>query len=409
MTATAIAVQEKPILFSGAMVRAILEGRKTQTRRVIKADTAQGMDCTRLLFKRRNGDVFLDTAAEGEIIAAFCPYGRGPRVTFKPIPRTNGKYFAGDDGVIYNSDRKPMSPWLGGYKQNYQMVAVGELRKEYVHQLICEAFYGVAPEGLPQVRHMDGNSKNNTPMNLDWGTPEQNRADSSAHGSLTGSSSPHARLSDANVEHIRQQRGITTIPHLAALFDVDVETVRDVLNGKTWANHIQPPRNLPAYIPEQPGDRLWVRETFALQQNVEDDEPPFNDGRPVKRFDNEDESGWLQPHYRATDPQPELTCPENPRHNCGSEDICASPWQPSIHMPRWASRLTLEIVSVKVERVQEISEEDAQAEGVIVSGQTSLTHRLAFISLWDSINGKRTIKPPDGDKEIPFASWESNP
>jgi hypothetical protein len=139
------------------------------------------------------------------------------------------------------------------------------------------------------------------------------------------------------------------------------------------------------------GTRLWVRETFTLQCDVDGDDPPFNDGRPIKRFDNEDESGWLQPHYRATDPQPELTCPENPRHNCDSEDICASPWRPSIYMPRWASRITLEIVSVKVERVQEISLIDCQAEGITLEGDAQhdgAAMREAFRKLWDSINSK---------------------
>lgn len=160
----------------------------------------------------------------------------------------------------------------------------------------------------------------------------------------------------------------------------------------------------------KPGDRLWVRETFALQCNVEDDAPPFSDGRPIKCFDNEDESGWLQPHYKATDPQPELTCPESPRHNCGSEDICASPWQPSIHMPRWASRLTLEITKVRVERVQEISHKDALAEGCQGCDWVESTPYIAgphtdagelpveeYQKLWDCINSKRGF------------GWDKNP
>jgi hypothetical protein len=72
-------------------------------------------------------------------------------------------------------------------------------------------------------------------------------------------------------------------------------------------------------------------------------------------------------------------------------------WRPSIFMPRWASRITLEIVSVKVERVQEISKEDAIAEGVeavMVDGhkyglQTGNDYKWAFNQLWDSINAKR--------------------
>jgi hypothetical protein len=73
-------------------------------------------------------------------------------------------------------------------------------------------------------------------------------------------------------------------------------------------------------------------------------------------------------------------------------------------MPRWASRITLEITDVCVQRLQEISEEDARAEGIgaldaVASGGNELlhgTHRGAFVELWDSINGKR-------------AAWASNP
>lgn len=71
-----IAVKERPILFSGAMVQAILAGRKTQTRRVIKPqpDTAPGMNCTRIRMKRRDGSVHLDTWV-GDDLGYLCPYG----------------------------------------------------------------------------------------------------------------------------------------------------------------------------------------------------------------------------------------------------------------------------------------------------------------------------------------------
>lgn len=75
----------------------------------------------------------------------------------------------------------------------------------------------------------------------------------------------------------------------------------------------------------------------------------------------------------------------------------ASPdfWRASIHMPRWASRLTLEVTEVRVQRLREISEEDVLAEGVTAADDPDVT-REAFRFLWDAINGKR-------------APWESNP
>lgn len=113
-----------------------------------------------------------------------------------------------------------------------------------------------------------------------------------------------------------------------------------------------------------PGDRLWVRETFAHVTNF----PP-------------------SVRYYATDDVHEL------RRK-----------RPGIHMPRWASRLTLTVTDVRVHRLQDISEEDAVAEGVDaismadVKRQSAWSRRHDFAQLWDSINGKR-----EG------ANWDANP
>jgi hypothetical protein len=79
-------------------------------------------------------------------------------------------------------------------------------------------------------------------------------------------------------------------------------------------------------------------------------------------------------------------------------------WLPSIHMPRWASRITLEITNIRVERLQEISEKDAIAEGSNEwgSGALPLDHQSAdpsdkFRWLWESINTK------------PGKRWKDNP
>lgn len=86
-------------------------------------------------------------------------------------------------------------------------------------------------------------------------------------------------------------------------------------------------------------------------------------------------------------------------------------WRPSIHMPRWASRIDLEIVDIRVERVQEISDDDCWAEGIpeelfdeaehYLAGGSPLRggspERCAFAQIWDSINKKRGF------------GWETNP
>ena len=112
----------------------------------------------------------------------------------------------------------------------------------------------------------------------------------------------------------------------------------------------------------EPGDRLWVREAFALYRDL--------DGHhPVYRADVADHEG---------------------------RSPTAEGWKPAIHMPRWASRITLEITEVRVERVQSITPADALAEGIAEyaaakgHGDSGRAHPVeAFAELWDEINAKR--------------------
>lgn len=145
------------------------------------------------------------------------------------------------------------------------------------------------------------------------------------------------------------------------------------------------------------GDRLWVRETFIIESNLMLDSedrypPPFRDGRPVLRLRDENFGDyWQQCHYRATDPEPKLV-------NQNTALPCR--WRPPLFLPRWASRITLEIVNVRVERVQDIPEDDVEREGVQVShyycdeddgefGTHRCNPRGDFRRVWDSLNAKR--------------------
>lgn len=137
-----------------------------------------------------------------------------------------------------------------------------------------------------------------------------------------------------------------------------------LVDGSEWA--------VERYCPYgQPGDRLWVREAWWKRLGVDAD-------------------GFAG--YVADIP----TKPPN-----------AIRKMPSIHMPRWASRLTLEVKAVRVERVQAISEADAEAEGVfahiapssinkVFRGERGATAIKRYAELWDSINGDSH-------------PWESNP
>ncbi len=110
----------------------------------------------------------------------------------------------------------------------------------------------------------------------------------------------------------------------------------------------------------KPGDRIWVRETWA----------EAGAGAPDLKIYRANYPAHVPSHYENVPP---------------AEDIR---WRPSIHMPRWASRILLEITGVRVERLNSISEEDAKAEGAptecCVIGDK---HFLGFRSLWKSIYG----------------------
>jgi len=130
------------------------------------------------------------------------------------------------------------------------------------------------------------------------------------------------------------------------------------------------------------GDRIWVRETFSGHYLDDDQIQDIKDGR--------DKASDLC-EYRAD-------YPNNAQALEG--------WTPSIHMPRWASRITLEITGVRVERLNSISQEDAQAEGMELtgwrptysdpdSGGEVWTPYDNFAQLWESIYGE--------------GSWKANP
>lgn len=140
----------------------------------------------------------------------------------------------------------------------------------------------------------------------------------------------------------------------------------------------------------QPGTVLWVRETWGLMCY-------------------HDPTDWCEGSIKGV-PEVELRERYAVEHaanwNLPNE---SARWRPSIHMPRWASRITLEITGVRVERLQEISEEDAKSEGVEFSSAVASficdtpamradrksAYRSAFVDLWESINGP--------------GSWDANP
>lgn len=166
----------------------------------------------------------------------------------------------------------------------------------------------------------------------------------------------------------------------------DGETVLDMATGK------------PVNLRFEVGDRLWVRETWYCD-HIDCQRGPYlcPENMTLTQLV---EDGWL--HFRATD-EPNIWEAGQPK------------WRTPLHLPRWASRLTLTVTDVRVERLQDCSEADAIAEGInppthkVENGNNvdlytdylqgdgySTCHPVdSYRTLWNSINGA--------------GAWEQNP
>lgn len=187
------------------------------------------------------------------------------------------------------------------------------------------------------------------------------------------------------------------------------EMVRAILNGsKTQTRRVALKTNGICPL-GRVGDRLWVRETFAVLGN--------EDGCAIDWEDNLVKGGGKDAAriYRASCEQKSgnyglWSIPDDAFWKPHTDNMqYEGSWVPSIHMPRWASRITLEITSVRVERLKAISEKNAKAEGVTPAGNLLPDHsgtyltpngnfataEVAFQRLWESIYGEE--------------SWSANP
>ncbi|ECI9063401.1 hypothetical protein AU593_004292 [Salmonella enterica subsp. enterica serovar Derby] len=125
----------------------------------------------------------------------------------------------------------------------------------------------------------------------------------------------------------------------------------------------------------QQGDRIWVRETFRVHSRATD--------VATLVYRASVRNSWTEQTHRV----PVAVC---------NKPATPEKWTPSIHMPRWASRITLEITDVRVERLNSISDSDASKEGCCIADMESgdcLSD--VFTRLWTSIYGDD--------------SWQANP
>ncbi|HEJ9180352.1 TPA: HNH endonuclease [Serratia marcescens] len=317
-------MKERPVIFNSEMVRATLDGRKTQTRRILAVQPESNQfGLLRISDSTKRSDIgkyhWAESNATGthQRSALFsCPFGQvGDRlIPAMYIPSLDRRYCADVFGDIW-SRANSGGEWrrLSGSANSKGYLTVtpasnGKYKTRSVHDLVSEAFLGERPEGM-QIRHLDGFQRNNAPENLDYGTQEQNWSDRLVNGLSLGEDHHNSKLTTEIVNDIRESQ--LSQRALSVKYGVSQSTIWSVRNAKTWNKN------------------------------------------PVANPPN---------------------------------------------MPRWASRITLEITAVRVERLNDISEEDAKAEGVkagVCPGHEHMMHQVAFSELWQSIYGEE--------------SWRANP
>lgn len=361
--------KEKPILFSAPMVRAILDGRKTQTRRVVK-----DIHSIYSLTDNRIYGIFTENTKEDISNGRFNAGGWDPS---EVNPDFSERRLQGRFGWSYLLTDEIQRLWTQGIRG---LVSVTRSRQreglqndisltreqEGLEECPQTGLYGVSRFAPKQNRSSETSGRESAEQ------PTEQPNMGISRGKLDGPESSWAR-----------NRGGETPAGEADKRRVPTFT----MGNKDWA--VQPTSSCPcstnvpgwhfSYSRWQTGIGLWVRETWAT------DAPSIEDCR---RSHEDAMGGQYHPYYKATSNQ---------------FDIDSLRWRPSIHMPRWASRITLEITSIRVERLQDISEEDAKAEGVyasdkVVMKDNSPCYTSSFRELWTQING---IDNP--------AAWERNP
>lgn len=178
-------------------------------------------------------------------------------------------------------------------------------------------------------------------------------------------------------------------PMVRALLDGSKTQTRRIVKGlaSEWLSEgfvpefvADPANNMCPY--GNVGDQLWVRETWQG--------PLFDSEEHEEQFRADGPEAFMKPGfcaYRATDKLDAI--------DANGKDLG---WRPSIHMPRWASRIQLDITNVRIERLQDISEQDAWAEGCMGTDDDVTGGKSGYgeyMELWKSINGE--------------GSWDKNP
>jgi hypothetical protein len=179
------------------------------------------------------------------------PFPEIPGVEFRHIPNFPG-YAVSDDGAVWSCRSKTAKKFLAGWRRlkahptgrqgrGYLSVVltgpVGVHRTMPVHTAILLTFVGPKPPGM-QACHMDGNSRNNTPANLRWGTPKENRDDMHRHQTDSrGHRNSQCKVNEQTVRAIRARRSEgVLIRILCADYGLSRAQVKRIIARTSWAH-----------------------------------------------------------------------------------------------------------------------------------------------------------------------------
>ena len=390
--------KERPIIFSAPMVRALLAGEKTQTRRVVKLPHSNPLGQWETLLwggqdggRTKDGETMpaqmaIGHSRTGDIL--LCPYGQpGDRIMCyhcthehqshsQAYPRFTERRLHGRVGrpdLQPNEVRRVRQESSGGL-----VSAQGSLHEEGLRDDLHVTRRQESDESGSSLG-LHGFSRNATDADCGDAASGRKRGEQCADKPLLGDGGREL-AGQANSRYCISGR----------------EASRSEVHGCGAGSHPL-------------GDQQWIMQPATCSacagrgDIVHSGNRVGGDRLYVREM-------WSAPH--AYDHLPPRLIPKDARiHYASTEDRGWLLWRPSIHMPRWASRITLEVISVRVERLQDISESDCWAEGIEEvmydfddAAQIDMANRLGcciedvkplYALWWDLEHGK--------------GSWDANP
>lgn len=166
---------------------------------------------------------------------------------WKPVPGFDGLYDVSDQGRVRSlrdahqrkRDLVLSAANVDGYRKVVLMDADGKRNELRVHRLVLLAFVGPPTKAQTHTRHLNGDRVDNRLCNLAWGTPKENGADLSKHGTIRGAKNPKARLTEDQVIEIRRRYASGCGKGMKALADeygVHKTCICFILTRRSWTH-----------------------------------------------------------------------------------------------------------------------------------------------------------------------------